>query len=45
MGAMVSMAANGAVAVKGGNYQIFQHFVNASAANLHLNSKVSSNAA
>jgi prenylcysteine oxidase/farnesylcysteine lyase len=39
---MVCMATNGAVAIKGGNWQIFANMLNASRANVHLNTAVSS---
>lgn len=39
---MVSMAADGAVAVDGGNWRIFDHFVAASGAHFQLNTSVSS---
>lgn len=39
---MVCMATNGAVAVKGGNWQIFANMLNASRANVHLNTAVAS---
>lgn len=41
VGALVSMAANGAYGVKGGNFKIFERFIDASKAKLHLNSTVS----
>jgi hypothetical protein len=40
MGGMVSMAANGAFGVQGGNFQIFQQFIKFSNAKLHLKTKV-----
>ncbi|ODH38739.1 hypothetical protein ACO22_02212 [Paracoccidioides brasiliensis] len=39
---MVCMATDGAVAVEGGNWQIFQSMLNASKATVHLNSPVTS---
>lgn len=39
---MVSIAPEGAVAVQGGNWRIFDHFVTASGANLALNTSVTS---
>lgn len=36
------MAATGASSVKGGNFQVFQHFLARSGAHLHLNAQVSS---
>ena len=38
--AMVCMATNGAMAVEGGNWQIFASMLNASSADLHLNTTV-----
>ena len=38
---MVSLAANGASTVKGGNWQIFEHFLAESKASLYLNTTVS----
>ncbi|GAA5964487.1 hypothetical protein JCM3765_006303 [Sporobolomyces pararoseus] len=40
LGALVSLAANGAVSVKGGNRQIFEQFVERSKAELRLNTRV-----
>ncbi|GAA5981895.1 hypothetical protein JCM5350_006556 [Sporobolomyces pararoseus] len=40
LGALVSLAANGAVSVRGGNRQIFEQFVERSKAELKLNTKV-----
>jgi prenylcysteine oxidase / farnesylcysteine lyase len=37
---LVSMAANGAKQIKGGNYQIFEHFLHRSRAFLHLETEV-----
>jgi prenylcysteine oxidase / farnesylcysteine lyase len=37
---LVSMAANGAKQVKGGNFQIFENFVRESKASVHLNTRV-----
>ena len=37
---MVSLAANGASTVKGGNWQIFEHFLAESKASLYLNTTV-----
>ena len=37
---MCSMAASGASSVKGGNFQLFQHFLARSGANVHLNTQV-----
>lgn len=39
---MVCMATNGAMAIKGGNWQIFANMLNASRASVHLNTVVSS---
>ena len=39
MGA-VSMATDGAVGIKGGNFQVFEHFLNRSGAKVHLSTKV-----
>lgn len=36
----VSMAAEGASDIEGGNYQIFEQFLNRSGANVYLNTKV-----
>ena len=38
---LCSLAASGAASVKGGNFQIFEHFLAASQASLHLNTTVS----
>lgn len=40
VGALCSLAANGAYGVKGGNYQIFENFLARSGANVHLNTTV-----
>jgi prenylcysteine oxidase/farnesylcysteine lyase len=40
--ALVSMAANGAYGIVGGNFQIFEQFLNHSDAKVHLNTKVTS---
>ncbi|RUS34799.1 Prenylcysteine lyase-domain-containing protein [Jimgerdemannia flammicorona] len=40
LGALVSMAANGAKSVKGGNWQIFQKFIEESGAKLRLETRV-----
>ncbi|KAK9423216.1 putative Prenylcysteine oxidase [Seiridium unicorne] len=42
LGTMVSMAAEGAMAVVGGNWQIFAHMVGFSGANVYLNTSVTS---
>lgn len=36
----VSMATHGAVSIKGGNFQIFEHFLNRSGATVHLGTRV-----
>lgn len=41
LGGTVSMATSGAVSVEGGNFKIFENFVNKSGAKLYLNSTVS----
>ncbi|KAL1664030.1 Prenylcysteine lyase-domain-containing protein [Schizophyllum commune] len=41
-GATVSMATNGATGIQGGNYQIFEQFLNYSGANVYLNTPVTS---
>jgi prenylcysteine oxidase / farnesylcysteine lyase len=40
LGGLVSMAANGAKQIKGGNFQIFENFVRESKASVHLNTRV-----
>ncbi|GAP85082.1 putative prenylcysteine oxidase [Rosellinia necatrix] len=42
LGAMVAMAPEGAKAIEGGNWQIFANMVNASGADVHLSSTVTS---
>ncbi|KAK6189326.1 hypothetical protein LQW54_013379 [Pestalotiopsis sp. IQ-011] len=42
LGAMVSLAADGAMAVEGGNWQIFAHMVGYAGAHVHLNTSVAS---
>ncbi|EDR15109.1 uncharacterized protein LACBIDRAFT_300931 [Laccaria bicolor S238N-H82] len=42
LGGVVSMAAEGAVHIKGGNYQLFEQFLNHSGANVYLNTSVTS---
>jgi prenylcysteine oxidase/farnesylcysteine lyase len=41
LGGTVSMATAGATSVEGGNYKIFENFVNKSGAKLFLNTSVS----
>lgn len=41
LGGTVSMATSGAASVEGGNYRIFENFVNKSGAKLFLNTSVS----
>lgn len=41
VGGAVSMAADGAKGIAGGNYQIFEQFLNHSGANVYLNTRVS----
>jgi len=42
LSAAVSMATSGASEIEGGNYQIFEQFLNHSSATVYLNTKVSS---
>lgn len=37
---LVSMATDGAVGIEGGNFQVFEHFLNRSGADVHLGTKV-----
>jgi len=41
VGGAASMAASGAVGIAGGNYQMFEQFLNRSGANVYLNTRVS----